>query len=154
MKSFVSIDLHIRTTGQLPFRSVPILLYGSPVTCLLCVLPEKSICIFCVGSVDTGSLVLPFDDSCHFDILSELMHAVHVLHLFSISFLIPDHQNTLLFASIFVESRCPKCSALTTCFFSSSEFTILSPAHIEPNCSICLLKNKETSSGFSLFACF
>ena len=64
------------------------------------------------------------------------MNAVYVLRLFSVSFLIPDHQNMVLSASICVEPRYPTCRAYTTCFFSSSETTTLSPANNKPKPSI------------------
>ena len=56
------------------------------------------------------------------------MNAVHVLHLFLISFLIRDHQQMLLSASTFVKPGCPKCSASTTCFFNYSGMKNLSTA--------------------------
>ena len=47
------------------------------------------------------------------------MHGVCVLHLFSISFLTQDRQNSLLSASIFVEPGWPKRGDSITCFLSS-----------------------------------
>ena len=118
-----------------------------PVTRLLSSLPEKPICISCSGSVKTGSLIFLVDSNLYFKFLPQLMHAMHVVHLFSRSFLIPDHQNRLLSASIFVEPGCPKCSASTTCFFNSSGITILSPVRNKPNRLISSLKTGENSSG-------
>ena len=80
------------------------------------------------------------------------MHAV--LHLSSMSFFIPDHQTILLSASIFVEPRCPKFSASTTCLFSSSGTTILSAANSKRNRLLISLKTKKNSSGALSFRLF
>ena len=55
------------------------------------------------------------------------MKAVHVLHLFSRLFAIPDHYNLLLLTSIFVEAECPNGSVPITCFFLLG-IIFLSPA--------------------------
>ena len=75
------------------------------------------------------------------------MHAMDVLRLLSISFFISDHQNILPSANIFVEPECPKCNSSTSCFFNSSETTILSPANSKANRSVMSLKTGEISSG-------
>ena len=80
------------------------------------------------------------------------MHSVHGLHLFSMSFFIPDHQNILLCASIFAEPGFPKCSASTTVLFSSSGVTILSSVNNKQNRSVTLLKTGQNSLG-ALFFC-
>ena len=145
--SFVSVDLHTQTTGCFLNRSIPIKNYGSPVTYLLCNLPVKSICTSWPGSVDVGSLIFSVDSNWYFNFLPELMHAVHVLHLFPMFFFISGHQNMLLSASIFVETGCPKCNASTIGHFSSSGNTILSPANNNPNRSVISLKTEVKSSG-------
>ena len=76
------------------------------------------------------------------------MHAVHVLHLFSISSFIPDHQNLLRSASVFDEPECLKWIASTTALFNSSATTILSPANSKPNQSFGgLAKTRRESLG-------
>ena len=87
MSSTALVYLHIRITGQLLYRSIPISMYGSPVTCLLCNLAKKSLCISGPDSVNTGRLIFSVIDNSYF--LPELMEAVHVLH----------------FSSMFLESR-------------------------------------------------
>ena len=82
------------------------------------------------------------------------MHAMHVLHLFSTSFLITDHQNILFSALIFVEPRCPKYILSTTCFFRSSGITIFSPANSKPNRSVMSLKTEENFFGAFSFYLF
>ena len=57
MTSFVSVDLHIRTTGHSLYRSIRVRMYGSPVRYLSSNSPEKSICIFCSGSANPGNLI-------------------------------------------------------------------------------------------------
>ena len=117
MTSFVSVNSHIRTTGHLLYRSTPKRMHCSPVTYLLCNIPQKkSICISWLGSVNVGNFIFAVDGNLYFEFLPELMHAVHVLYLFLMSFFNPGHQNMLLSASIFVEAVCPKCSASTTIF--------------------------------------
>ena len=128
MTSFVLVELHIRTTGGLLYRSFPISMYGSPVTCSLSNLPKKPKCIYCPGSVKISSLIFAIDGNWFFKFLPELKHAVHVLQLFWMSFFILDHQTTLLSASFFVELGYPKCSESTTVPFCSSGIRILSPA--------------------------
>ena len=73
-----------------------------------------------------------------------------MLHLFLMSFFIPDHQNILLSATIFPESGCRKCSASIACLFSSSRITIFSNANSKQRCSVISLKAGEKSSGLSL----
>ena len=75
------------------------------------------------------------------------MHAVHVLHLFSISFFNLDHRNILLSASIFEEPGCPKYSESTTDLSSSSGSTTLSPTNNKPNRSVISKKTLEKFSG-------
>ena len=81
----------------------------------------------------------------------ELMHAVRVLHLSSLSSLIPYHQNMLLSASIFVEPGRPNCNASTTCFFNFPGITVFSPAINKQNRLVCLRKTEEKSSGACSF---
>ena len=154
MTSFVSVDLHIRTTNHLLNRSLPIRIYGSPVTCMLCDLQEKSFCISWPSSVNTGSFTFSANGKWYFQFLQEPMHAVHVLHLFLMSFLIPGHQNIMLSASISFEAGSPKCSARTTCYFSSAEIKILSPATSREKCSLIWLKTGEIFSGALSFCLF
>ena len=59
--SFVCLNLDTRTTSRLLYRSIPIRISDSPVACLLCSLPEKSICMSGPGSVNTGSLTFFVD---------------------------------------------------------------------------------------------
>ena len=154
MTSFVSIDLHIRFTGHLQFRLIPMKIYGLPVTCLSCNLQEESICFSGQGSVNNGNLIFSVDGKWYFKFKLELMHAMQALHLFSMSFFIPDHQNLLPSASIFVEPGCPKCNASTTCLLGSSETTILSPANSKPNRLLILLKMGENSTRGLFFCLF
>ena len=113
MICFASVDLHIQTTGHLLYWSIPIRIYGSPVACLQGNSQEKSFCIACPGTANTGSLIFSIDGNWYFEFLPELTNAVHVMHISSMSFLIPKHQNLLLCASFFVEAGCPKRSAFT-----------------------------------------
>ena len=140
MTYFVSVDLRIQTAGYLLYQSIPIGLYALPVTCLLCNLLKKSICIFCPGSVKAGNLIFSVDSNFYFIFLPELMHAVHVLHIFAISFSISDHQALLLCVSIFFEPVCPKCNASVTCLFKPAATTIVSPAKSKLNRSVISLK--------------
>ena len=57
MTSLALVDLHVRTTSHLLYRKIPIRLYGPPVTCLLCNLPERSIFLSRRSSVNTGGLI-------------------------------------------------------------------------------------------------
>ena len=85
------------------------------------------------------------------------MHAMHVLHLFSTTFLITDHQNILFSAIIFIGPRCPNYFLSTTCLSTSSGITILSPANSKPNRSVISLKTGENFFGafsFSLFVTY
>ena len=118
MTSFVSVDLYIRTTGHLLYRSVPIRMYSSPVRYLLCNLRNKSICISWPDLDNVGSLIFSVDGNWYFNFLPEFQRAVHLLHLFLMSFFIPRHQDMLLAARIFVEPGCPKCIASITGLFS------------------------------------
>ena len=79
------------------------------------------------------------------------MQAVHVLDFYSVSFSIPANQNMLLAASISVDPGCPKFSALTTTFYSSSGITFLSLANSRMNRSLCSVNTGEISSGFRSF---
>ena len=151
MTSFHSVDLNIQTAGHLLYRLIPIRMYGSQVTYLLCNLLENLICISWPGSVNVGSLIFYVDGIWYFEFLPELMHAVHGLHLFLMSFFISGHQNMVLSASIFVETGCPKCNASATGRFSSSRNTILSPAVNKPNHSVISLKTEKNSSGVLSF---
>ena len=127
LTSLVSVDLHIRTTGHLLYQSLLIRIYGFPVTSLVCSLAQKYIRISCPGLVKTGSLIFFIDGEWYFAFLPELLHAVPMLHLFLMSFLILDQQNVLLSASIFIEPGCPKSSASTICFFSVLQGSRLCP---------------------------
>ena len=81
------------------------------------------------------------------------MHAMHVLYLFSMSFLIPDHQNVVLSASYFVKLGCLRCSASTTCF-NSSGITSLLPKNNWPNQLVSSLKMGEKFWELVPFDCF
>ena len=105
MISFASVDLHIRTTGLFPYRSIPITMYGLPVACLLESLPGKSFCFSCPGSVNTGGLIFLVDGNCYSKFLPELMHALQLMHLFSIYLLIADHQMSSVFGLCYCCSR-------------------------------------------------
>ena len=154
MTFLFSPDSHNQTTGHLLDRTILVRRYGSPVTSALCNSPEKSICVSCPVSVNTGDLIFFVDGNWYFKLLPELMHALHVLHLFSMSFFNPDYQIYCFFASIFVEPGCPKCSASTTCHSSSSGTTVLSPANSKPNCSVISLKTGDNSSAALSFCLF
>ena len=127
---FAWVNLNTRTTGLLPYKSIPIRINNSPVTCLLCGLPGRSGCLSCLGSVNAGSSFFSsVDGNWYLNFSPEIKHAVNVLHLFSISFLTPDHQSLLLSANIVVKSGWLKYSAFTICRFSSRRITIFSPAN-------------------------
>ena len=125
---FASVNLITRTTDLLPNKSIPIRINNSPVTCLLCGLPGRSVCLSCLGLVNAGNF-FSVDVNWYLNFSPEIMHAVNVLHLISISFLTPDHQSLLLSTNILVNSGWPKYSAFTICPFSSSRITIFSPAN-------------------------
>ena len=81
----VSARLHIQITGQLLDLSIPIRMYGSPVIYLLSSFPEKT--IFDFFQARSKPLDYSFFMSVIYygEFLPENMHAVHVLHLFSLS---------------------------------------------------------------------
>ena len=136
---FLSIDLTFWVTGHLLCRLIPIKIFVPPVTCLICNLPEKSnASLFEVRSVTVvwffrqRQLVLYFVNGT----LVRIACAVLFFRCPS-SF----RTNKLFFpASIYVEPGCPKYSASSTCLFSSSETTMLSPAISKPNRSVISLK--------------
>ena len=143
MTSLTSAHFHIRKTWHFLYRSIPIKKHGSPVTCLLRKLPEKRTSFSYPGWVVTGSLIF---SPTVFDFIYSYRNSCTLL-LFSLSFLIPDRQKRLPFATIFVEPGCRKCSASTACLFGSSGIGILSPAISEQNLSVILLKTGANCSG-------
>ena len=154
MISRVSVDQKIQTKSHLLCRSVTIRMYGSPVTCLSCNLPEKSICISCPASVITGKQIFWVTAYCYFKVLPEFMQAVPVLHVSSTSFCILAHWNMLLSASISVELWCPRSSVSTTCVLNSSGITSLSPVKSEMNAPVSAMKSGEISPGARSFIHF
>ena len=149
--SLASVHLHIRTTGHLLYRSFPIKVLDSSVTCFLCNLPENSIFFSFPGSINTDKLSFLVIGKWYFKFLPELKQTVHALHFSSMSFHITDQQNLLLSASIFVEPGCPKYSAFTTCFLNTSGITNLPPAMSKTNLPVSLVKTGENSSGVHSF---
>ena len=107
MTSPASVDLHIRTTGHLLYRSIPIRMYDSPVTSLLCILPEEVICIFRPGSVNTGRLTFPVIGDWYSKIYRSSSKLRTDCIFSSISFRIPADQNMLDSASVFVDPGGP-----------------------------------------------
>ena len=93
----VQIELHTQTTGNLPIAPISVRVNGALVMFLLGILPEKSICLFFVNSVETGKLIV--DSNWFFNFLPELALTVKELHLFSMSLRIPDHKNIMPWAT-------------------------------------------------------
>ena len=151
MTSFVSVDLHARTTGPSLYRSILIKMYSSPLTCFPCGLSEKLICRSCPGWISTGSLVFLVVGNRYFIFLPELTHAVHVLLLSPLHILISDLQNLLISARFFLEPSCPKCSASTICFFSSWWTKVFPPKNRQPKRSLSSLNTGENSLGACSF---
>ena len=81
MNCYLSIDSHFRTTRHLPYHSISTKMYGSPPTCFLCNSPERSICSFCPGSVNTDRLIFSPNRNWLVNFLSQFTHAVHVIHV-------------------------------------------------------------------------
>ena len=133
-KDFIVLfDIQIQTSGPLQYRSIPTKVYDSPVECLLYKLPKKSKCAPCPGLGNTGSLLLRSKAIGTLGSWRNSMHARHVLHLYSMSFLILDHQKMLLSANIFVD---PEFGSVARAPFVSSILRasrFLSPANNKPN---------------------
>ena len=147
LTSFVSVDLQFWTTGLCyidPFRwkrmvsrlQIWYVVYWKNQFVFL--IRRRSIPVVCFFSVD-GKWDL--------NLWPELMNAVHVLHLISMSFLIPDHQIILLSARVFPWTRVSEVQSVSTvCFFSSSGITILSPANNKLSGAVSSLKTEKDFS--------
>ena len=114
---------------------------------------RKSICISCPGSANACSMMFSIDGKWYFKFLPKLMLSARLLHLFSMFFFIPDHQNILLSASIFVEPECLEESASTTGLFSLSGIAILYPANNKPDRSVISLETGKLFRELYLFVC-
>ena len=124
-------------------QSIPKDRSGSPVTCSTRKLPEKWIWLSCQGTVQMGSLIFSVDGNWYFNFLPKLMHAMPVLPLSFLSFLISDHQKMLVSACIFARVGYPKCNISITCFSRSPGTINLPPAINKQKRSVGSLKTVE-----------
>ena len=120
MSFFAPVDLHIRATSHLLYRSFLIRMYGSPVTCLLCSL-LKNLLVFLVQvqsiPVDWFLLSKVIDNFNSYRNSGMIcMYYTYLLCPF-------PSRNTKWLASILVEPGCQKSSASTIRFLNSSEKT-------------------------------
>ena len=90
--SFVSVDSHIQTTGQLIVLSIPIIKSCSSFAFSFYKLLGKLFCNSFAVSVNTSMLTFAIHGHWYLKFLPELTQGAHVLHLLSVSICIPDHQ--------------------------------------------------------------